>query len=153
MSDLGLYGEMAARHMARWQPSTYAAIPAEEREAYFLRLDDEVEQAIRNLELSLKPPASLQETNFAEYVGQMNMAHLLAEEEVLAEMVYLPPEPGLESEAGEPEIGPNGGWVDPGWRSPRLTEISDEEWAEQLASGDWQPLRRPPRPARPATEP
>ena len=143
MSDLGLYGEMAERHMARWLPSTYAAIPADQRAEYFKQLDEEVTNAIRAREHSSRPPASLQETNFAEYVGQMNMAHLMAEEEVLAEMVYLAPEPGLESEAGEPEIGPNGGWVDPGWRSPRLTEISDEEWAEDQASGVWQPLRGP----------
>ena len=143
MSDLGLYGEMAARHMARWQPSTYAAIPADQRTDYFTRLDEEITNAIGDRELSLKPPASLQETNFAEYVGQMNMAHLMAEEEVLAEMVYLPPEPGLESEAGEPERDETGAFIDRGWKPPSLIGISDEEWAEQLASGDWQPLRGP----------
>jgi hypothetical protein len=81
-------------------------------------LDEEVTNAIGAREHSLRPPASLQETNFAEYVGQMNMAHLMAEEAVLAEMVYLPPEPGLESEAGEPEIGTRRGFIDRGWKPP-----------------------------------
>jgi hypothetical protein len=152
MSDLGRYGTLAERHMARWLPSTYAAIPADQRAEYFKQLDEEVTNAIRAREHFSRPPASLQETNFAEYVGQMNMAHLMAEEAVLAEMVYLPPEPGLESEAGEPERDETGAFIDRGWKPPSLIEISDEEWAEQLASGDWQPLRRP-RPARPATEP
>jgi len=134
-----VYGELAARHMARWQPSTYAAIPAEEREAYFLRLDDEVEQAVRNLELSLKPPTSLQETDHQKYVGQMNMARVMAEEEVLKAMVYLPPEPGLESEEDEPDTDESGAFIDRGWNNPRL-EMSDAEWAEKRAESDWKPL-------------
>ena len=140
MSYLGPYGTLAARHMARWLPSTYAAIPAEEREAYFTRLDRQVADAMSERERSLRPPRSLQETNFMEYVGQMNMAHLMAEEQVLAELVYLAPEPNLESEAGEPEMDPTGAFVDRGWKSPRLAEISDEEWAEDQASGEWRPL-------------
>lgn len=145
LMDLGTYGTLALRHMVRWQPSTYAAIPEAELEAYFLRLDDEVVDAIRQLERSLMPPRSLQETNFMEYVGQMNMAHLMAEEQVLADLVYLPPEPGLESEAGEPETDETGAFIDRGWKSPRLTDISDEEWAEGQAAGEWRPLSSPAR--------
>ncbi len=139
MTYLGVYGELKARHMARWQPSAYAAIPAAEREAYFLDQDDEIEQAVRNRERSLTPPKSLQETDFAEYVGQMNMAHLMAEEEVLAAMVYLPPEPGLESEMDEPEMDETGAYIDRGWKSPRL-EMSDEEWAERQEGTAWTSL-------------
>ena len=145
MTYLGQYGTLALRHMARWQPSTYAAIPEAEREAYFLRLDEEVADAIRELELSLMPPKSLQETNFMEYVGQMNMAHLMAEEQVLADLVYLLPEPGLESERGEPELDETGAFIDRGWKSPALTEVSDEEWAEDQAAGGWRPLSSPAR--------
>lgn len=141
-----MYGEMAARHWARWLPSTYAAIPAEEREAFFLALDDEVEQAIRNRERSLTPPRSLQETDHLEYVGQLQMAHHVTEQAVLAEMVYLPPEPGLESESDEPEVDETGAYIDRGWNNPRLL-LSDEEWAEKQAEGSWTPL--PPRLDRP----
>jgi len=118
MRYLGVYGEMAARHWARWLPSTFAAIPADEREAYFLRLDDEVVQAIANREVSSMPPRSLQESDHQAYVGQMNMAHLMAEEAVLAEMVLLEPEPGLESEQDEPERDETGAYIDRGWTSP-----------------------------------
>lgn len=145
MSDLGRYGRLAARHMARWQPSTYAAIPEADRLAYFQRLDDEVTEAIEERELSLKPPRSLQESDFLKYVGQMNMARLIAEEAVLAEMVYLPPEPGLESEADEAELDEAGAFIDRGWKSPALNEMSDEEWAESQAAGEWRPLRSPAR--------
>jgi hypothetical protein len=139
MRYLGVYGELAARHMARWQPSTYAAIPVAEREAYFLELDDEVAQAIRDRETSLTPPQSLAETDHQKYVGQINMAHLMAEEEVLKAMVYLPPEPGLESEEDEPETDESGAFIDRDWNNPRL-EMTDEEWAEKRAEGDWKPL-------------
>ncbi len=103
MRDLGKYGNLAAEHMARWQPSTYAAIPAEQREQYFLDLNEEVSQRVRDLGHSLRPPASLSETDWQEYIGQTNMAFLMAEEQVLAELVYLPPEPGLEGEDPEEE--------------------------------------------------
>lgn len=134
-----MYGTLAARHWARWLPSTYAAIPAAERESFFLRLDDEVAQAIRNRELSSMPPQSLAETDHLEYVGRVNMAHLMAEEAVLAELVLLPPEPGLESEADEPEVDETGAYIDRGWNPPRLL-MTDEEWAEKRAESDWIPL-------------
>ena len=139
MRYLGVYGELAAKHMARWQPSTYAAIPAEEREQFFVTLDEEVSQAVTNLELSLKPPSELEETDFEKYLGQLQMAHLMAEEEILKAMVYLPPEPGLESEEDEPETDESGAFIDRGWNNPRL-EMSDEEWAEKRAESDWKPL-------------
>jgi hypothetical protein len=143
MEDFGQYGTIAARHMARWQPSTYAAIPADRRESYFRELDEEVSQRIADRAHFLKPPRSLQETDFLAYVGQMNMARLMAEEEVLAELVYLPPEPGLESEAGEPEIAPNGGWIDRGWRDPNaLVCETDEEWEDRMRAEDLEERQR-----------
>jgi hypothetical protein len=96
---------------------------------------------VERLERSLKPPRSLQETDFLKYQGQLNMARRIAEEQVLADMVFLPPEPGLESEAGEPELDETGAFIDRGWKSPALTEVSDEEWAEHQAAGTWRPLR------------
>lgn len=142
-TDFGRWGTLAARHMARWQPSTWAAIPEAERGRYFRDLDEEVSQQIADRERSLKPPQSLAETDHLEYVGQLRMARLMAEDEVLKELVYLPPEPGLESEAGEPEIAENGGWIDRGWRDPSSTE-SDEEWAERQKAGQWRSITDPP---------
>lgn len=136
---LGPYGEMAARHMATWRPRTYASIPEGEREQHFLDLDEAVAQAIRTREHSLMPPASLAETDHCEWVAQMNMSHLMAEEEVLAEMVLLEPEPDLAAETGEPGMDGSGAYLDPGWRSPRV-ELSDEEWEAHQSSGNWKQL-------------
>ena len=143
-TDFGRWGTLAARHMARWQPSTWAAIPEAERARYFRDLDEEVSQQIADRERSLKPPQSLQETDPMEYVGQLRMARLMAEEEVLKELVYLGPEPGLESESDEPEIAENGGWVDRSWRDPNNFLESDEEWEERQKVGTWRPITDPP---------
>lgn len=141
MRYLGPYGEMAAKHMQRWQPTAYASIPLPERETYFLQLNEAVTEAIRCREHSLTPPASLARHDHLEYVAQMNMAHLMAEEAVLEEMVLLPPEPGLASQQDEPKIDSTGAYLDEGWRSPRL-ELSDEEWQDRQNETDWKPAIR-----------
>ena len=151
MRYLGPYGTLAIRHMARWQPSTLAAIPETEREAFFVRLDEEVTDAIEDLEASLRPPTSLQETDFETYVGRMAMARRDAEEEILRAMVFLPPEPGLESEADEPETDETGAYIDRGWNPPSLM-LSDEEWQEKRAEGDWVPIPGRPTPGHPSPD-
>ena len=136
---LGPYGEMAAKHMATWLPAAYASIPEEQRERYFLDLDEAVTQSIRLREHSLMPPASLARTDHREYLAQMNMSHLMAEEAVLAEIVLLPPEDSSPSAAGEPETDPSGAYLDRGWQSPRV-ELDSLEWEAQQTSSDWKPL-------------
>lgn len=121
--DYGRYGNLAAAHMARWLPAAFAAV--EDPEAYFRALDDRVSEAIRDRERSLTPPKSLQETDFPAYAGQVQMAHQMAEDAVLAEMVYLDPEPGTEPD--EPETDQDGAFLDRGWTPPRSdeTDLSD----------------------------
>lgn len=139
MRYVGPYGEMAAKHMATWSPATYASIPEEQREGYFLDLDKAVTEAIRVREHSLMPPDILARTDHGEYVAQMNMSHLMAEEAVLAEMVFLPPEETSPTAAGEPETDGSGAYLDRGWQSPRV-ELSSQEWEAQRTSNDWKPL-------------
>ena len=117
-TDYGRYGNLAADHMARWLPTAFAAV--EDREGYFRALDDRVANTIRDREVSLTPPKRLQETDFPAYAGQVQMAHLMAEEQVLAELVYLDPEPGMDPD--EPETDRDGAFIDPGWTPPRLAE-------------------------------
>jgi len=117
-TDYGRYGNLAADHMARWLPSAFAAV--EDREEYFRALDDRVANTIRDREVSLTPPKRLQETDFPAYAGQVQMAHLMAEEQVLVELVYLDPEPGMDPD--EPETDRDGAFIDPGWTPPRLEE-------------------------------
>ena len=115
--DYGRYGNLAVTHMARWLPRALAAI--EDRVGYFRALDDRVSEAIRDRERSLMPPKSLQETDFPAYAGQARMAHQMAEEAVLAEMVYLDPEPGADP---APETDQDGAFLDRGWAPPRAEE-------------------------------
>lgn len=119
-TDYGRYGNLAADHMARWLPTAFAAIPAEDRAGYFRDLDDRVADTIRDRERSLTPPKSLQETDFPAYAGQLQMAHLSAEEAVLTELVYLDPEPGVDPE--EPETDRDGAFIDRGWTPARADE-------------------------------
>jgi hypothetical protein len=139
MRYLGPYGEMAAKHMATWLPAAYASIPEEQREGYFLELDEAVTEAIRLREHSLMPPASLARTDHREYQAQMNMSHLMAEEAVLAEMVLLPPEESSMAAAGEPETDRSGAYLDRGWQSPRV-ELDSLDWEAQQTASDWKPL-------------
>lgn len=128
-TDYGRYGNLAANHMAQWLPTAFASIPAEETEAYFRALDNRVVDAIGDLEVSLTPPKSLQQTDFLAYSGQMQMSHLMAEEQVLAELVYLAPEPGIDPE--EPETDRDGAFIDPGWTPPRAAESGFAEEFEE----------------------
>ncbi len=138
MRYLGPYGEMAAKHMQRWQPTAFASIPVPDRDSYFLDLNEAVAEAIRQREHSLIPPTSLALSDHQEYAAQMNMSHLMAEEAVLTEMVLLAPEPGLAGEGEEPETDSTGAYLDQGWRSPRL-ELSDAEWQARQAEIGWSP--------------
>jgi hypothetical protein len=131
VSDPGLYGALAARHMARWQPAAYASILPDERDRWFRDLNDRVAQAIREREEQLILASDLASRDLLERQGQIQMAHLMAEEQVLAEMVLLPPEREAVASEGEPPTDPGGAYLNPGWRSPSL-ELDDQEWEENL---------------------
>ena len=110
------YGMMALRHMQDYLPQRYGAIrdPA----SYFAQVGEEVLREINAI------TAGWERTRPAEMAdaGRRNMARMQAEEMVLSELVYLPPEP----DPAEPEIDENGGWVgaEPGteWVSMRWTQ-------------------------------
>ena len=124
--------------MATWLPAAYASIPEDQREEYFLDLDEAVTEADRGPG-TLFEAAGQPGTDHREYMAQMNMSHLMAEEAVLAEMVLLPPEQTSLVEAGDLEIDRSGAYLDAGWQSPRV-ELSSQEWEAQRTSADWKPL-------------
>lgn len=87
------YGAMAQDHMARYLPGRYAEIP--DPATYFSDLGEEAAHAVEEVARSMGASATTSSTEDESYLarrGLMNMAHLRAEELVLAEMVFLTPE-------------------------------------------------------------
>lgn len=123
--DLGPYGTVARDHMARWLPATLAAIAAEDRTAYFRDLDERVAARIEALERFSRPPQTLQASDPMGYLGRMNMAHLMAEEQAMAELVYLYPEPGADPD--EMVRDETGAFYDLGWTSPEMLDLEAED--------------------------
>jgi hypothetical protein len=89
------YAAMAERHWRRWLPSRVAAM--DDPSSFFSDLGEEVAEQIEELTADLAGDDPPGET-YMEKVGRLNMARLRAEENVLPEMVLLPPEPGLEED-------------------------------------------------------
>ena len=114
--DFGPYGNLAADHMRQWLPVALAAV--EDQAAFFRDLDARVATAIRDRERFLMPPKRLQETDYPAYASLSETAHHEAEVQVLAEVVFLDPEPG--ADPGEPTMDLSGAYVDLNWRPWRL---------------------------------
>ncbi len=89
------YAAMAERHWRRWLPSRVAAM--DDPDSFFSDLGEEVAERIEELTDELAGDDPPNET-YLDKVGRLNMARLRAEELVLAEMVLLPQEPGLEDD-------------------------------------------------------
>lgn len=91
------YANLAARYWATYLPSRLETIPEAERAAFFADLGRQVDEMVTylaedNLRVSSRPqdPPELRQR-------RERMAHLRAEEEALAELVYLPKERGTQS--------------------------------------------------------
>lgn len=82
------YGLLAWEHMARYLPDRFAQIP--DPAAYFTDLGDQAADEIETHTPTLagSPPPG---QDYFATVGRMRMARLMAEEKVLAELVYLTP--------------------------------------------------------------
>ena len=96
MTTPNRYGRLARDHMERYLPSRYAQIDDPDR--YFSDLGGEILGQIEEIEPTLAGEAPAGE-QWLNKVGRMNMARLMAEEMVFAEMVFLTPEENLEGEA------------------------------------------------------
>lgn len=119
MTTMNWYGERALRHMAEHCPVRLATI--EDQEGYFTALGEQIRAEVRELEETLAGPAPPGE-GYLEQVGRMNMARLMAEERVFAELVWVGPEP----EPDEPPTDETGAFVGgrPGWE-PLIPDMSD----------------------------
>lgn len=91
------YAEQAQKHWATYRPSQYAKIPETDRAAFFLAIGQDVVEAV---ELATEENLSRtrQQDHSPQTVARKEaMASARAEEEVLQELVFLPPEPGTEN--------------------------------------------------------
>jgi len=89
------YGQLAQEHWRRWLPTRYAEIP--DPVDFFSTLGQEAEDQVFDLRDQLAGP-DLPGEGYLEKVGRLNMAQLQAEEAVLADLVYLPPEPEVQDQ-------------------------------------------------------
>lgn len=89
------YGRLAMSHWKQWAPARYAAIP--DPPMFFSTLGQQVEARIQELTAAAPAPQG----EYLQAVGELNMSRLVAEEQALAELVYVPVEEqtaGLEDE-------------------------------------------------------
>ncbi len=87
------YGQWAMKHWVTWLPTRYATI--EDPQTFFSNLGEQVANQIADLADQLAGPDPSDE-DYMGKVGRLNMARLQAQEVVLSQEVYLPPEPGTE---------------------------------------------------------
>jgi len=119
------YGALAWTHTARYLPDRLAQIadPA----AYFTELGEQAAAEIETMTQALAGPPPPGEP-FAATLGRMRMARLMAEEKVLAEMVYLAPT----ADPDDASRDPTGAYLghDPGMSS---------SWVPLWGGGDPEP--------------
>lgn len=103
------YASLAERYWETYRPSALRQIPQESRAEFFAAIGTEVEQTIESLTRSNLRSSSREADSPKQAERRAGMARARAEEETLAELVFLPKEPGTEgrtmpsSVAMEPE--------------------------------------------------
>lgn len=91
------YGERAQAYWETYRPTALAAIPENEREAFFTRIGEAVETEIGETFQDLVPdPEPGEELDAQERYGLIQMAKLRAREMAMHELVYVEKEPGTE---------------------------------------------------------
>lgn len=118
---------LARRHWERFLPTRYSQI--EDPDSYFSTLGQEAEEEIDQLTQELAGDDPVGE-DYLTKVGRLNAARQQAREQVLAERILLPAEPGspMDETAGESDLPPSErttGWI------PVREDPSDPWWQEQ----------------------
>lgn len=111
---LDRYGAAAEAHMRRHLPSRYRQL--DDPRSYFQALGDLIAAEVEDLTRALLAGEAV-ETDFLARAGQLCSARARAEEIVLAELVYLTPEPAAPTDSGLAEatgVGEGPGWQ--GWQ-------------------------------------
>lgn len=88
------FGQTAKRHWETYRPTALAEL--DNPEEFFQELGDRVAQRIADLWPEMATAAAGESDGFVETMGRNRMAMAQARELVMAEEVFLTPEPGLE---------------------------------------------------------
>lgn len=130
------YGEMAREYWARAAPVRYAELP--QPEVFFADLGEQILTRVDQLVPSLAGP-DLPDETYLQKVGRLNAAKKQAEEIVLADMVWIPPETSEDEnreewEATQPSLDSLANWAEEMQRPDR--EFRSTTPLEQVAE-DW----------------
>lgn len=112
------YGSLALRYAQTYLPSQVAQLS--DPQQHYSDLGDEVAQEVDRLTEEMLPGVGDRTLSAPERIQETRAARKQAEEQVLAEMVLLPPEPGTESRE-LPSQTPLPGWSDPLPETPDLS--------------------------------
>lgn len=116
------YGKQAMEHWSQVAPQRYSEIP--DPIQFFSALGDQVQERILDLAQELTEPDQPGEDS-AHKAGRINNARNRAQEIVLAEMVWIEPEPGADSDPDEDQPLP----ADQTYLAT-LRQLADQEQAE-----------------------
>lgn len=97
------YARMARDHWRQFLPNRYQQIP--DPQNYFTRLGQEVEEEIEQLAQDLAGEDRAGE-GYLDKLGRLTTARQQAEEQVLAERILLPAEPGTPLDETTPDEQP-----------------------------------------------
>ena len=125
---LDRYGQMALDHMKNYLPTRYSQIP--DPETHFRMVGQEVSHQVANLEMTLAGSGPT-EPDYMTRAGQLRAAHMAAEEIVLADLVFLPPEV---PDPDDPTVRTDETGAYTGWNDPTRQEI----FAPPPAWEDWE---------------
>jgi len=114
------YGQLARTYWMQWLPAQYAAI--EDTDRFFTVMGQQIRTEVDAMyeEMTAEIPATVPPSDIE---GWKNMARKMAEEKILAEVAYWPPE----SEMEEDWLPEEPGWRDR-WPDTILTDVIQESY-------------------------
>ncbi len=137
---MNTYGHLAMEHWREWLPTRFSQLP--DPEEFFTLLGEQVSDQIQSSWSDLQranPPSETEKADYLANVGRLNSLRQMAEERVLAEMVFLEPEKteqdsDLDEPAGHPLMDATGMPLDRGHPLWGLAEDDSVSVSEFVAA-------------------
>lgn len=117
---MNLYGQLAQTHWMQWLPARYSEI--EDTDRFFTVMGLQIQSEVDTIysAMTAEVPAAVAPD---QVEGWKNMARKMAEEKILAEVAYLPPETEME----EDWLPEEPGWRDR-WPDTIITDVIQESY-------------------------